>query len=160
MTMPATATKPLKPATAEQCKCLYTLAHRHRWSKAELYDACGVESSLKELSVSAASAAIDRLQCGDHRGGYEPPPPDRARLRHTIRNATARQRSYIQVLLDRLGWPDAKARGWLWKRHGIRGDLDAAIFSSAAASQVILELEAALRKLSSTAGKGGDSDSV
>jgi hypothetical protein len=152
--MPATATKPLKPATAEQCKCLYTLAHRHRWSKAELYDACGVESSLKELSVSAASAAIDRLQCGDHRGGYEPPPPNRARTPGTIRLATERQRNYIVALFAEIGWPEAKAAGWLQQRHGIR-DLAAGVFSAAAAKEVVCQLQAIVRKQKTALDSGG-----
>jgi hypothetical protein len=156
--MPATATKPLKPITPGQIKALHAIGKRRGLTHEQLRDLGGVES-LKLLSVVAASDLLDRLQCDDHKVNWQPGPLDRARTRGTIRLATERQRNHVVALLVELDWGDGKARGWLWKRHGIR-DLAAGVFSTAAARQVVLELEGALRKRLSTAGKGGDSESV
>jgi len=62
-----------------------------------------------------------------------------------IRPGTDRQRNYIAALFDQLGWDEDKARAWLAKRHGIR-DLAGGIFSAAAATEVIVQLEQALKK--------------
>ena len=70
---------------------------------------------------------------------------DRASARNVIRLASERQRNYIASLFDELGWDAAKAAGWLRRRHGIR-DLAAGVFSSAAATDVIVQLEQAVSK--------------
>jgi hypothetical protein len=155
----ATATKPLKPITPGQIQALHAIGRRRGLTHEQLREVAGV-ASLKELSVVQASALLDRLQLPDHKADWRPGPPDFARTRGTIRPATERQRNRIASLFAELGWDDAKARGWLAKRHGIRGDLDIAVFSTRVGRDVILELEGALRKQPSTAGKGGDSESV
>lgn len=134
---------PLKPITAGQIRALHAIGKRRGLSHEQLRDAAGVES-LKELSVSAASKLIDRLQCDDHRSDWPPPPPDRAK-RGCIRNATERQRNYIQVLFDELGWDAEKSRAWLQKRHGIH-DLAGGVFLSSTAKDAILQLERAHTK--------------
>lgn len=145
---------PLVPLTSGQVRALWTIAKRRGWGKAELYAALGVES-MHALSVGQAAGHIERLSLPEHqRGEYIPPPPDRARCRGAIRNATARQRSHIALLFEQLGWSADKARGWLEKRHGIR-DLAGGVFSSAAAVEVTVQLKAALRK---GAGSKLDSD--
>ena len=134
---------PLKPITAGQIRALFAIGKRRGLSHEQLREAGGVES-LKELSVSAASKLIDRLQCSDHRTAWQPPPPDRAK-RGCIRNATERQRNYIQVLLDELGWDADKSRAWLQKRHGIH-DLAGGVFLASTAKDAILQLQEAMKK--------------
>lgn len=134
---------PLKGITPGQIRALHAIGRRRGLSHEQLREAGGVES-LKELSVSAASKLIDRLQCDDHRSNWRPPPPDRAK-RGCIRNATERQRNYIQVLLDELGWDADKSRAWLQKRHGIH-DLAGGVFLASTAKDAILQLERAHTK--------------
>ena len=136
--------QPLKGITPGQLRALAAIAARRGWDRATLREVAGVQKSLKELSVSQASAAIDRLQTSDHRTDYEPPPPDRA-ARGAIKLASERQRTRIQALIEELGWPTESARHWLAERHRIR-DLARGVFSSAAASAAITQLGEALKK--------------
>lgn len=136
--------KHLMPISPDQIRALHAIAKRRGWDHAQLREAAGV-ASLKELSLVDAHALIDRLQFDDHRGRYTPPPPDRATARGTIRNATKRQRGYIASLFARLGWDAAKAAGWLERRHDIT-DLAGGVFSTAAAKDVVVQLESALAK--------------
>ena len=142
--MPTAVRKPLKPITPGQIKALHAIGKRRGLSHADLGEAAGV-ASLKDLSVVEASRFIDQLQLDDHRQNWQPAEPDRAKARYVIRPATERQRNYIAALFAELGWDDDKARGWLRRRHDIR-DLAAGVFSSAAATEVIVQLEQALAK--------------
>ena len=142
---------PLKRITPGQIKALHAIGRRRGLSHADLRDAAGV-ASLKDLSVVEASKFIDQLQLDDHRQDWRPGDPDRASARNIIRLATERQRNYIASLFDELGWDSDKAAGWLQRRHGIR-DLAAGVFSSAAATEIIVQLEQALKKHRATAVK-------
>ena len=142
--MPAAARKPLKPITPGQIKALHAIGRRRGLSHADLRDAAGV-ASLKDLSVVEAATFIDQLQLDDHRRDWQPRRPDRAKARNVIRPVSERQRNRIAGLFAELGWDDDKARGWLSRRHGIR-DLAADVFSSAAATEIIVQLEQALNK--------------
>jgi len=152
--MPTAATKPLKPTTPAQIKALHAIGKRRGLTHEQLRDLAGVES-LKLLSVVDASKLLDRLQCDDHKVNWQPGPPDRATARHMIRLATERQRNYIAVLFAELGWSEPKAAGWLRERHGIR-DLATGVFSSAAAKQVVLELQAIQRKQKPAPDRGDE----
>ena len=142
--MPATAHKPLKPITPGQIKALHAIGRRRGLSHADLREVAGV-ASLKDLSVTDASRFIDQLQLDDHKQSWQPGEPDRASARGVVRLSTSRQRNYVASLCDELGWDGDKARGWLRRRHGIR-DLGAGVFSSAAATEIIVQLEQALKK--------------
>ena len=143
--MPAAVRKPpLKPISGAQLRALHAIARRRGLSHADLGEAAGV-ASLKDLSVVEASRFIDQLQLDDHRQNWQPGDPDRASARNVIRPATERQRTYLTVLFEQLGWSDDKARAWLLKRHSIR-DLHSGVFSAAAATAAIVQLEHALRK--------------
>ena len=139
-----TCRRPLKPATSGQLQALHAIARRRGLSHTELRAAAGVES-LKELSVAEASRLIDRLQTKDHRSDWTPAEPNRASARGVIRNATERQRNYIAVLLEQLGWGAEKATGWLRERHEIK-DLARGVFSARVASEAVYQLEQALLK--------------
>jgi len=148
--VPTTVRKPLKPITPGQIKALHAIGRRRGMTHEDLRAAAGI-GSLKDLSVVEAFRLIQRLQLGDHRQPWQPAEPDRAKARYVIRPASDRQRNYIAALFDQLGWNDDKARGWLRRRHGIR-DLAQGVFSSAAATEVIIELEQALKKHRAKAG--------
>jgi len=142
--MPTAVRKPLKPITPGQIKALHAIGRRRGLSHADLREAAGV-ASLKDLSVVEASRFLDQLQLDDHKVNWRAGDPDRASARNVIRLATERQRNYIASLFDELGWETDKAAGWLRRRHGIR-DLAAGVFSSAAATELIVQLEQALKK--------------
>ncbi|HUU98545.1 MAG TPA: hypothetical protein VM487_22655 [Phycisphaerae bacterium] len=143
--MPTAVRKPLKPITPGQIKALHAIGRRRGLSHEDLRAAAGVQQSLKELSVVEASKFIDQLQVADYRGKWRPRDPDRASARNVIRVVSARQRTYLIVLFEQLGWSDDKARAWLLKRHSIR-DVGGGVFSAAAATAVIVQLEQALKK--------------
>ena len=142
--MPTAVRRPLKPITPGQLRALHAIGRRRGMTHEDLREAGGV-GSLKDLSVVEAFRLIQRLQLDDHRQPRQPPPPDRAKARYVIRPGTDRQRNYIAALFDQLGWDDDKAAGWLRRRHAIR-DLAGGVFSSAAATAAIVQLEHALRK--------------
>lgn len=86
--------------------------------------------------MTQAASLIDRLQTEDHRRESEPDEPDRAHARNVIRNATRRQRNYIEYLFEQLGWNAEKSSAWLRERHEIR-DLPGGVFTSRTASEAI-----------------------
>ena len=143
--MPAAARKPLKLITPGQLRALHAIGRRRGLSHEDLRAVAGVQQSLKELSVTEASRFLDRLQLDDHKRDWQPGDPERASARNVIRLATERQRNYVASLFDGLGWDSDKAAGWLRRRHSIR-DLAAGVFSSAAATEIIVQLEQALKK--------------
>ena len=131
---------------------MHAIAHKRGITHEELREAGDVES-LKDLSVVDAAKLIDRLQTDAHRKDWTPDAPDRV-VPGTIRNASDRQRTYIQALFQSLGWDADKAAGWLERRHGI-SDLAGGVYTSRTASEAIVQLEQALKK---GGEPGGDPD--
>lgn len=153
-TQPLGPPGPLKPITNGQLKALHAIALRRGLSHDDLHAAAGVDT-LKALSVAQAAGLIGRLQTADHRRAWEPGEPDRAAARGVLRNASERQRNYIAVLTEQLGWSAEKAAHWLRERHGI-ADLVAGVFSTRVASAAVYQLEQALLKEErKTANRGG-----
>ena len=145
---------PLMRITSAQLKALHVIGCRRGLDHLALRELAGV-ASLKDLSITQAAELIERWQMDDHKRDFKPPEPDRAKARDVIRLATQRQRSQIARLFEALGWDVEKATAFLKRRHSIT-DLAGGVFSSAAASQIILELEAIRRnETDSTATDGG-----
>jgi len=143
--MAGPAKTPLTYVSKDQLKYIHHLLRRAAVDKEDIYAIYHVES-LKDLSAGQANVLIDRLK--QRLGLPVGQPSGRRSARRpagTIRNATQRQRNTIAQLFDELFWGPDKARAWLQQRHGIT-NLQSGVFSTQAASDVIVQLTQIIKK--------------
>ena len=134
--------------TAAQNRLLHRVAAHRGLTHDDLRAAAGVQS-LSLLSDSAAAALIDRLRGQDARQDVHARRGRGRRLRagelRCAHDASTAQRRTVARLLSLTGWPAAKARGWLLRRHRVR-DLAGEPIASWVLVQAIVQLERVLDK--------------
>ncbi len=130
--------------TAAQNKALHAWGKAHGFAHRDLAPLCGVVS-LKDLTVDAAAAALERLNADRPIVG---PVCNRSKRRlprlkpGTIRPATPAQRKYLADLVARIGDP-RRISGW--ESWGIR-DIAGGAYTTTAASHAITQLQQYLYK--------------